>query len=94
MSLLCLSFTFVQERTADLNRCKPSELAASNAPARHVLDAVGGWFYTFTAILPTARKSRNVGLPQKAVPVGDHDLATPQVFHAVRRNELTGSIKA
>jgi hypothetical protein len=29
-----------------------------------VIDDLGGWFYHFIAILPTGRKSRNVGLPQ------------------------------
>jgi len=31
---------------------------------------------------------------RQAVPVGDHDLATPQLFHAVRGNKLARSIKA
>src|ERR1019366_10683950 len=32
MLLSSLSFTFVEERLADLDRCKPSEAAASNEP--------------------------------------------------------------
>jgi hypothetical protein len=31
---------------------------------RNVIEDLGGWFYHFIAILPTARKSRNVGLSQ------------------------------
>jgi hypothetical protein len=31
------------------------------------MEDLGGWFYPFATILPTARKSRNVGLSQDGV---------------------------